>query len=859
MSTASHMPKSLVIVESPTKARTISAFLSDDATVESSMGHIRDLPRSAAEIPAKAKGEDWARLGVNVENDFEPLYVVPKERKSQVKKLKDLMKDVDEIYLATDEDREGEAIAWHLVQVLKPKVPVKRMVFHEITKPAIDEAFANPRELDDRLVSAQEARRILDRLYGYEVSPVLWKKVQPKLSAGRVQSVAIRIVVERERERMAFVSAGYWSIEGTFAPESDLNKDFSASLVSVADVRVASGRDFDSEGVAKKEVRVLTQDDATSMATGLTDADFTVRSVESKPYTRRPYPPFRTSTLQQEAGRKLRYTSSRAMSVAQRLYENGYITYMRTDSVELSDSAVSAARGQISKLYGEEYLSPSPRKYSGKQAKGAQEAHEAIRPAGDFLTPEQVATKVGADEAALYDLIWKRTIASQMADAKGVTVSVRLGATATTSEEVLFAASGRTITFPGFLRAYVQGADDPEAMSDDKEEILPPLAEGDSLAVERLEPTGHETRPPARYTEASLVQRLEELGVGRPSTYASIMTTIQDRGYVFKKGTAMVPTFTAFGVVGLLEKHFPSLIDYEFTAAMESDLDLIASGEEESVPWLSAFYFGADGLKEKVASRLDEIDPRLVNSIPVGTDADGIEIVARVGRYGPYVERGEERGSIPEGLAPDEVTVEKAIELIETQNAGDKIFGTDPDSGLTVYGKTGRFGPYIQLGEQEEGSKEKPKRASLLKTMTMDELGLDDALKLLSLPRTVGEDDDAVQILALNGRYGPYIQRGDDRRSLESEDQLFSLTVSEALKLLAEPPRRRGQTAPSELKELGEDPVSKKKVTVRSGRYGPYVTDGDVNASLRKADSPESITIERAAELLQARRDRLGQ
>ena len=823
------------------------------------MGHIRDLPRSAAEIPAKVKGEDWARLGVNVDDGFEPLYVVPKERKSQVKKLRDLLADADVLYLATDEDREGEAIAWHLVEVLKPKVPVKRMVFHEITRPAIEEAFANPRDLDQRLVSAQESRRILDRLYGYEVSPVLWKKVQPKLSAGRVQSVAVRIVVERERERMAFVPAGYWSIEGSFAPTEDLETTFDATLLSVDEEKVATGRDFDSEGKPKKQVLVLDQEAATSLATGLQDSEFEVVSVESKPYTRKPYPPFRTSTLQQDAGRKLRYSSSRTMSVAQRLYENGYITYMRTDSVELSDSAVSAARGQIVKLYGEEYLSPSPRKYSGKQAKGAQEAHEAIRPAGDFLTPEQVAKDVGNDEAALYDLIWKRTVASQMADAKGVTVSIRLGATASSGESAVFGASGRTITFPGFLRAYVEGSDDPESELDDKEKILPPLEEGDSLAVERLEPTGHETRPPARYTEASLVQKLEELGVGRPSTYASIMTTIQDRGYVFKKGSALVPTFTAFGVVGLMEQHFPNLIDYAFTAAMESDLDRIADGEEESVPWLSAFYFGADGLKEKVAKRLDEIDPRLVNSIPIGEDADGVEIVARVGRYGPYVERGDERGSIPEDLAPDELSVERALELIEEQNKGDKIFGTDPDTGLTVYGKTGRFGPYVQLGEQEEGSKTKPKRASLLKSMEMDELGLDDALKLLSLPRTVGTDEADIEILALNGRYGPYIQRGDDRRSLETEEQLFTLTVDEALKLLAEPPRRRGQAKSSDLKELGKDPVSGNTVTVKSGRYGPYVTDGEVNASLRKGDTPEKISLDRAAELLQARRDRLGE
>ncbi|MGD2102946.1 MAG: type I DNA topoisomerase [Acidimicrobiia bacterium] len=853
------MPKSLVIVESPTKARTIGAFLGEDATVESSMGHIRDLPRSASEIPAKVKGEDWARLGVNVDDEFEPLYVVPKERKSQVKKLRDLLKEADELYLATDEDREGEAIAWHLVEVLKPKIPVKRMVFHEITKPAIDEAFSNPRDLDERLVSAQEARRILDRLYGYEVSPVLWKKVQPKLSAGRVQSVAVRIVVERERERMVFVPAGYWSIEGSFAPADGKEPTFAATLHSVDDERVASGKDFDSRGKSTKKVRVLDRQSAANLADGLREASFEVISVESKPYTRKPYPPFRTSTLQQDAGRKLRFSSSRTMSVAQRLYENGYITYMRTDSIELSDTAVGAARGQIEKLYGKEYLSPSPRKYSGKQAKGAQEAHEAIRPAGEFLTPEQIAAAVGPDEAALYDLIWKRTVASQMADAKGVTVSVRLGATAESGERTVFSASGRTITFPGFLRAYVQGSDETDADLDDKEKILPPLEEGDLLAVERLEPTGHETRPPARFTEASLVQRLEELGVGRPSTYASIMTTIQDRGYVFKKGSALVPTFTAFGVVTLLEKHFPDLIDYEFTASMEADLDRIADGDQESVPWLSSFYFGDDGLKEKVATRLDEIDPRAVNSIPIGKDAQGVEIVARVGRYGPYVEREDERGSIPEDLAPDEVTVEKAVELIETQNAGDKIFGTDPETGLTVYGKTGRFGPYIQLGEQEEGSKEKPKRSSLFKTMTLDEMGLDDALQLLSLPRTVGTDPDGVEITALNGRYGPYIQRGDDRRSLETEDQLFTLTVDEALKILAEPPRRRGQARSSNLKELGKDPVSGKDVIVKSGRYGPYVTDGEVNASLRQGDSPERITIERAAELLQARRDRLGQ
>ena len=852
------MSKSLVIVESPTKARTIAAYLGADVAVESSMGHIRDLPRSAAEIPAKAKGEDWARLGVDVDNGFEPLYVVPKERKDRVKKLKEMLAGVEQLYLATDEDREGESIAWHLTEVLKPKIPVHRMVFHEITKSAIEAAFANPRDLDQRLVQAQEARRILDRLYGYEVSPVLWRKIQQGLSAGRVQSVAVRIVVERERERMAFVPAGYWSIEGIFAPAVDLDRTFDATLHQVDEARVATGKDFDSSGQAKEGVLTLDQEQATTLAEGLLDREFTVESVEQKPYKRSPYPPFRTSTLQQEAGRKLRFSSSRTMSVAQRLYENGYITYMRTDSTALSESAVVSARSQIAKLYGEEYLSPKPRVYASK-VKGAQEAHEAIRPAGEiFRTPEQIGAEVGPDEARLYDLIWKRTLASQMADAVGVTVSAKLAATTADHVKAVFSTSGRTITFPGFLRAYVQGADDPESDLDDREEILPPLTEGDALAAQRLEPTGHETRPPARYTEASLIQRLEELGVGRPSTYASIMSTIQDRGYVWKRGTALVPTFTAFGVVTLLERHFPNLVDYAFTAQMEDDLDRIAAGEEQTLPYLTAFYFGADGLKEKVATRLDEIDPRAVGSIPIGEDGAGQPILARIGRYGPYVERGEERASIPQEVAPDELTVAKAVELLETQNAGDKIFGTDPDTGLTVYGRTGRFGPYVQLGEVEEGSKDKPKRASLLKSMSLDELSLEDALRLLSLPRIVGTDESGVEIVALNGRYGPYIQRADDRRSLEAEEHLFTLTLDEALQLLAEPPRRRGQRNTGPLKELGADPVSGKTVSVRSGRFGPYVTDGEVNASLRQGDSPETMTLERAAELLAGRRERIG-
>ncbi|HEX2154983.1 MAG TPA: type I DNA topoisomerase [Acidimicrobiia bacterium] len=850
------MSKTLVIVESPTKAKKLSEYLGSDVVVEASMGHIRDLPRSAKEIPAKYKDEPWAKLGVNVEDDFEPIYVLTPNRRDNIKKLKGLAKEAEAIYLATDEDREGEAIAWHLVEVLNPKVPVKRMVFHEITASAIRQAFENPRQVDERLVDAQEARRILDRLYGFEVSPVLWKKVATGLSAGRVQSVAVRIVVERERERMAFTSASYWDIVGRFAKDGDA-ATFDATLVSVDGTRVATGRDFDTSGRVAEGVLALDSQAAEALATGLEESDFSVRSVDTKPYTRKPYAPFRTSTLQMEAGRKLRFSSSRTMAVAQRLYENGYITYMRTDSVTLAGEAISQARHQVERLYGADYLPDQPRTYG--QAKSAQEAHEAIRPAGDtWRTPQQVGREVGSDEARLYELVWKRTLASQMPDAKGETVTVKLGATSSDGRDAEFSASGRTITFPGFLKVYVESLDDPNAQTDDEESILPALETGDPLEVLDLEPTGHDTQPPRRYTEASLVQKLEELGVGRPSTYASILTTIQDRGYVWKKSGALIPSFTAFAVVTLLEQHFPNLVDYAFTARMEDDLDAIATGQEERVPWLTRFYLGAEGLRQTVEEKLGHIDARAVNSIPIGTDESGREIVARVGRYGPYLERGEDRASIPDELPPDELSVRRATELIDEGSRGDKILGTDPDSGLAVYARTGRFGPYVQLGEQEEGSKEKPRRASLFQGMDLDSLGLDDALRLLSLPRTVGTDPEGVEILALNGRYGPYIQRGGDRRSLESEEQLFTLTVDEALALLAEPPRRRGQARQSTIKELGDDPVSGKKVTVRSGRYGPYVTDGDVNASLRKGDDPESIDLERAAELLTARRQKLG-
>jgi DNA topoisomerase-1 len=854
------VPKSLVIVESPTKAKSIGQFLrgltGDDVVVEASMGHIRDLPGSAKDLPERYRKEPWAYLAVNVDDDFDPVYVLSKRSRDHVKKLKKALEGVDEVYLATDEDREGEAIAWHLAEVLKPKVPVKRMVFHEITESAIREAFDNPRDIDTKLVDAQEARRILDRLVGYDVSRVLWLKVARGLSAGRVQSVAVRIIVERERERMAFRAAGYWDLEGTFEKPGDATQ-FTGTLVAVDGTRVAAGRDFDSVGKPQGDVTVLDAETAARLANALDSAPFSVRSTETKPYTRRPYAPFRTSTLQQEGARKLRFTSTRTMSVAQRLYENGYITYMRTDSVSLAESAVATARREIGKQYGSDYVPESPRVYTSK-AKNAQEAHEAIRPAGDeWKTPAQVQADLGGDEARLYELIWKRTLASQMPDAKGESLSIRFGATASDGRDAEFSASGRVIHFPGFLKVYVESVDTGDA--DDSESPLPAVEEGDGIDVVALEPTGHETQPPRRYNEASLVQRLEELGVGRPSTYASIMSRIQDAGYVFKRGQTLIPTFTAFAVVTLLEQSFPNLVDYAFTARMEDDLDEIATGEQDRVPWLTRFYLGDEGLKATIEKRLGEIDARAVNSIPIGADEHGQEIVARVGRYGPYVERGEDRGSIPEDLAPDEVTVEKASELIDEQSRGDKILGTDPDTGLIVLGRTGRFGPYVQLGEVEEGSKEKPKRASLLKTMELDALSLDDALRLLSLPRTVGLDEGGVEIVALNGRYGPYIQRGEDRRSLESEDQLFTLTTEDALKLLAEPPRRRGQQSTARpLRELGADPVSKKTVTVRNGRFGPYVTDGDVNASLRKGDTPESINLERAAELLQARRDRIG-
>jgi DNA topoisomerase I len=893
----------LVIVESPTKARKLAGYLGSRYIVESSRGHIRDLPRAAADVPAKFKSEPWARLGVNVDADFEPLYIISPEKKSTVTELKGLLKDVDELYLATDGDREGEAIAWHLLETLKPRIPVKRMVFHEITEPAILEAAENPRDLDIDLVDAQETRRILDRLYGYEVSPVLWKKVAPKLSAGRVQSVATRIIVQRERDRMAFRSAAYWDViaklDASVSDPQAQPPTFIARLTNVDGLRVATGRDFDSLGTLRKadEVVVLDEAAATGLAAGLHGGQLTVASVEEKPYTRRPYPPFMTSTLQQEAGRKLRFSAERTMRIAQRLYENGYITYMRTDSTTLSESAINAARTQARQLYGEEYVSPSPRQYTRK-VKNAQEAHEGIRPAGEtFATPDAARRELDGDDFRLYELIWQRTVASQMADARGTTLSLRI-AGVSGDREVVFSATGRTITFAGFLKAYVETVDElAGGEADDAERRLPHLTEGQRLDALELTPDGHATNPPARYTEASLVKALEELGIGRPSTYSSIIKTIQDRGYVHKKGSALVPSWVAFAVTGLLEQHFGRLVDYGFTAAMEDELDAIASGSEQRTNWLNNFYFGGDhgvpdsvarsgGLKKLVGVNLEGIDAREVNSIKLFDDAQGRPVYVRVGKNGPYLERlvanddGEpapQRANLNDSLTPDELTLEVAEELFATPQEG-RVLGVDPETGHEIVAKDGRYGPYVteirpeptsdtngQSAGGAQGAKKgkksagpKPRTGSLLRSMDLQTVTLEDALKLLSLPRVVGVDPaSGEEITAQNGRYGPYLKRGTDSRSLTTEDQMFTITLDEALKIYSEPKRsgRQSASAPP-LRELGTDPASGKPMVVKDGRFGPYVTDGETNASLRKGDDVASITDERAAELLADRRAR---
>jgi DNA topoisomerase-1 len=872
--------KKLVIVESPTKAKTIAGYLGEGYEVQSSVGHIRDLiePKN---LPPELKKGSLGKFSVDVENDFEPYYVVSDAKKKTVADLKRALKDADELYLATDEDREGEAIAWHLLQVLKPKVPVKRMVFHEITKDAIQQARDNTRDIDTALVDAQETRRILDRLYGYEISPVLWRKVGPGLSAGRVQSAATRLVVDRERERLAFRTASYWDLTARLAPQAD-PQQFDARLVRLDGRRIAAGRDFDDRGALKGEVVVVDEAAAEALAAALREpgVPLTVTSVESKPYTRRPAAPFTTSTLQQEAGRKLRFSARQTMSVAQSLYENGYITYMRTDSPTLSQQAIDAARSQAAKLYGAETVPEKPRVYSGK-SKNAQEAHEAIRPSGDtFRTPTELASVLRGNDFKLYDLIWKRTVASQMADAKGSTASVTIEAR-TPDATAEFVATGTVITFRGFMHAYEESQDEERnEAAEPAEAKLPPLAQGQSLDLVDVEAKGHETSPPPRYTEASLVKALEELGIGRPSTYASIISTIIDRGYVTPRGQALVPNWIAFSVVRLLEEYFGDLVEYDFTAEMENDLDRIADGEQNRVEWLTGFYFGSaqhKGLRT-VIDNLGEIDAREINSVRIADD-----ITLRIGKYGPYLEapaaEGEtpRRVNIPQDLAPDELTAEKARELIEAPVVGDRVIGLNPDNGKEIVAKDGRFGPYItelepelppvepeyvldkKTGELKEKKPKKvavvkPRTASIFKSMDLATIDLETALALLNLPRVVGLDPETgAEITAQNGRYGAYLKKGTDTRSLASEEQIFDLDLAGALELFAQP-KYGNRAASSALKEFEADPVSGKPIKVKDGRFGPYVTDGTTNATIPRGETVEEIDFERAVQLLADKR-----
>jgi DNA topoisomerase I len=864
----------LVIVESPKKATQIASFLGDGYIVQSSRGHVRDLPTGAAEVPAKYKGEKWARTGVNVDNDFEPLYVVNPDKRATIRSLKDALSGADELLLATDEDREGEAIAWHLLQELKPKVPARRMVFHEITPQAIAEAVANPRDLDVNLVDAQETRRILDRLYGYEVSPVLWKKVMPRLSAGRVQSVATRLVVDKERERMAFRTASYWDIDAVLDAGAEAEPPlFPSRLVTVGAQRVAQGRDFSSRGVLQskgnEQLIHLDEASATSLTEALRGAAFAVKSIESKEVTRRPSAPFRTTTMQQEAGRKLGFTAQRAMSVAQSLYEDGHITYMRTDSVQLSSTAITAARNQVRQLFGPQYLPSSPRVYTSK-VKNAQEAHEAIRPAGEnFRTPAQ--TGLRGDEFRLYELIWMRTIASQMADAKLQRVTVQIDARPTADSgqpPCGFVSTGSTVTFAGFMKAYVESTDDGSA-DDESQRRIPQLTEGQGLRPEEVTASGHETRPPARYTEPSLVAKLEELEIGRPSTYASIIRTITSRDYVFKKGSALVPTWLAFAVTRLLEEHFPHLVDYKFTAEMEDVLDEIADGRAQRLAVLTDFYFGRsdgevgatgdrEGLQQLV-SELGDIDARKLSTFPLGdleSDAEGSGIAVRVGRYGTYVEDTENRrANVADDLPPDELTVDLARELLSKPMGEERELGLDPETHTPIVARNGRFGPYVTEVLAEDAPKSaKARTGSLFQSMSIDSVTLDQALQLMSLPRVVGVDEDGQEITSQNGRYGPYLKKGTDSRSLETEDQIFDITLDDAKAIFAQPKLRGRAAAKPPLRELGDDPASGKPMVIKDGRFGPYVTDGEFNATLRRGDEIESITPERAAELLAEKR-----
>ena len=863
------MARALVIVESVAKATRIQGMLGPDYIVKPSIGHIRDLPQSAADIPAEIKKEKWARLGINVEDHFTPVYVISPDRKKVVSELKAALKQVDEVYLASDEDREGEAIAWHLLEVLKPKVPVKRMVFHEITPAAIAKAVEETRDINMQLVDAQEGRRFLDRLVGYEVSPVLWRAVDKARSAGRVQSVAIRLVCERERERMAFTSATWFDVTATLQATG---VTFDATVDSLNGATLASGKNFDASGRldAKGTVEVLSEDSANAVAAALRQASVVVNAITSTPRTQRPQPPFMTSSLQIEASRKLRFDPERTMRAAQRLYEQGWITYMRTDSTSLSDEAIRAARSMAASMFGDDYVADAPRRYDRK-VKNAQEAHEAIRPAGEsFRTLDEAQASLGHDEFAVYDLIWKRTIASQMVDAKltqdKVRLSAELGEVAGFQGNVTagLSATGLRIEFPGFRRAYVEGTDDPEAELADQERILPPLSEGGALPVTDVAMKSHDTQPPDRYSEATLIKKLEDLGIGRPSTYASVMKTIDKRGYVWKKGKSLVPAFRAFAVVNLLETYFADLVDYQFTAAMEDQLDEIAQGQQALEPWLRKFYFGdaaattefaKQGLEKMTHSELD-FDFAAINSIPLGVAPDGLPVTVRSGRYGPYLSHGEQRVSIPESTEPDSLTVTRALELLSAPS-NDRELGTDEETGLPIYLKAGRYGPYVQVGDiADVKAGEKPKTASLFTTMDLATVTLEDAKRLLTLPRTVGpHPSDGEPIQAQNGRYGPYITWGKETRSLESEDQIFTVTVDQALEVLAQP-KTRGRRAPAgPLKDLGIDPLTKLHVVVKTGKFGNYVTDGEVNATLRVGDAIELLTIDRACELLAEKRN----
>lgn len=848
------MTKYLVIVESPTKARTIEKFLGKDFDVRASFGHIRDLPNNAAEIPAEVKKEPWSRLGINVDKEFEPLYIIPSDKQKHVKELKSLLKDADELLLATDEDREGESISWHLLEVLKPKIPAKRMVFHEITKEAIKQSLENPRQVELNLVRAQETRRIVDRLYGYTVSPLLWKKMAPKLSAGRVQSVAMRLLVERERERIKFRSAEYWDLKGLFdtiAPAESARVE--AELAGVGGKRVASGKDFLQETGKldpKSGAIHLKESDARQLAAKLQGKTASVKSIEEKPYTTKPSPPFTTSTLQQESGRKLGYAARRTMQVAQRLYENGFITYMRTDSTTLSDEAVKAARGLIAREFGPEYVPAETRIYKTK-VKNAQEAHEAIRPAGsEFVSIPEVKAKLGDEAGKLYDLIWKRTMASQMKDAHGKRTSLEIEC-----EDCTFRTSGSTIEFAGYLRAYVEGSDDPEAELADREKILPQLSVGQKLNVAETEALKHETQPPARFTEGSLIKELERLGIGRPSTWATVVDVVLSRTYAFKRGQALVPSYLAMALTNLMEVYFQDMVDYETTARLEDDLDSISRGEAHNLDYLNKFYHGNGhpGLKTLVSRGESDIDPRIVCGIPLGEDGEANKVEIRIGRFGPFLTNGTTRAGIPDDLAPDELTLDKALTMLSDAAKGPQSLGDDPGSGKKIYVKKGRFGPYIQLGDQVEGG-EKPKMVSLLKGMDPAQVDLATALKLLELPKIVGvHPENNQEVTALLGRFGPYIKCGTESRSIPDTISILDLTLDDALKLLAEPRTRRGATRPASLKELGAYPPSGKNISVKSGRYGPYVSDGKLHASIPKDMAPENVTLEEAITLLNLR------